>query len=348
MTSIWEGKNMNSFFEELKNSPEGKLEVLTEQSFLNLTTEQIEAVDKALLHQISHSSGNVFQLCEKRFQLDRLSVGREDEDGHTAFGHAVGAGIQALFLFDGNLEKAASWVFFHYNKLEWEELDEKILKKKKTLAHAWAAVKKFVPFWQLLSQDWEIAVINGKPAVEFSMRITLPNGFMFRSYVDILLKKKTESMFAVLELKTTGFTRQHEAQWKNSDQGTAYAVPIDSLGPQESYFWVKYFCFYTTQEEWVPFDFDKKLVDKVNWIRTLLRDTKDIERCIEDDFWPKRGSACMSFGRVCPYFGSCDLPVEHILPHPGKRAEKLLREMKTVYQYEVSLDEILERYLQNG
>lgn len=298
-----------------------------------------------LLRQISYSGLNELNACERKFQIDKFSLGRESTDVNLAFGSAVGAGVQSLWLTDGNLDKATLATFLAWDTDFFEQRE----KTKKSIGHALHAVRSFVPFYELLSQEWTLAEIDGKPAIEFSLLVEFPDRFRYRAFADVLLQNKETGQLAVLELKTTGSNIEHEAMYRNSDQGTSYSLIVDQIqkreGKESSYFYVIYFSFKSQAQEWVPYYFPKTLIDKARWIKTILVDISYIQDREKENYFPMRGNNCMAFGRPCRYFEACGLPDEAVFSSDLVLQEKMEKEKEREYSFMVPLSEIVEGYL---
>lgn len=297
-----------------------------------------------LLRQISFSSEAEFRACERKYQLDKLTYREQrDEEGiDETFGHAVAAGIQDLWL-TSSLDSALAACFFAWKA----PFADKIENSKKSICYAHRAVEAFLPFYSILSRDWELAFYKGKPCIEFSLKIELPNGFNYRAYADLCLRNKETKELAVIEIKTTGLTWEHEAQFKNSDQGTSYVLTVDQLAPDATSFWVKYLVYYTKSKDpnWVVYDFPKTLINKARWLKTIMRDIKDIQRCEEEDYFPMRGGNCMAFGRPCKYFDICQLQDRALFSSDELLEKKVEIEKKMEYSFIVPIEQIVKTYL---
>ncbi|MGL4484305.1 MAG: PD-(D/E)XK nuclease family protein, partial [Anaerovoracaceae bacterium] len=211
---------------------------------------QIDLTKVIPIKLLSHSSIETLHSCPRKFEIYRNNfLPKEQGTVDTAFGHAVGVGIQELLILqkardevdfgmaDDDTERLYSmlsdyqlavWKMF----LSWEApIDEVKPKAKKGFHTACLAVETYMH--QLLpalaSTDWELAYFNDKPAVELGFIVSLPNGYYYRGYVDAVLVNHIEKRFRVLEIKTTGLSVVDIAQYKNSFQGVGYGVILDKL-----------------------------------------------------------------------------------------------------------------------
>lgn len=299
-----------------------------------------EDIRLALLKRISYSSLAEFRICERRYFLDKLTTGERESSVDTAFGSALGQGVQTLWLTD-NVGKAKLACFTGWDTGFYEEKPS----ANKSIAYVLRAFEAYLPVYNILSQMYEVAEINGKKAIEYSLAIEFPGGFVYRSYVDIILRSKATDVLTLVELKTTGTTWAHEAQYKNSDQGTSYGLPIDQMIGEESNLWITYQPFYTKLKEWKQYEFPKQLMDKARWLKTTMQDVADISRAIESGYWPMRGSACMSFGRPCRYFETCQMSDQSLVASPEALRKKLRKELKIDYNFVIPVATVIEGYL---
>lgn len=294
-----------------------------------------------LIRQVSYSSLNVFRSCERKYQLQKWNIGSWQDSVDTVFGKAVGAGIQALWQYNGDLDKAKLAVFQNWAVPLYDSKDT----AKKNFSYALRALERYVPFYEIMSRDWELAYYNGKPCVEFSIRIVFPRNFVFRGYVDLILQHKETGELGTTEVKTTGFNVENEAIWKNQDQGISYSVFVDQIKPDAKHLWVKYHVYHTKSQEWIPYEFTKPLLAKAKWLKTVLRDIEDIERCEREDYWPMRGGSCMDYGTPCRFFDTCQFQDSMIVNSNEALEQKIQLEDNTNYQFEIRIEDIIKGYL---
>lgn len=284
---------------------------------INLTDE-----DKRKI--LSYSSLGTLHECPRKFEIYR-AFGDITKSAtiDTAFGSAVGAGIQSLLDQTKQVEGLSSLEVSKLSTfLAWDvELDADKEKAKKSLPDALLAVSKFyhtiLP--DLESEGWELAHFNGKPATELSFILTLPDRYFYRGYVDAVLVNKSQKRFRILEIKTTGLNIVDVAAYKNSFQGIGYGIILDKM--IESYegfkadYYVDYLVYKTATREFLTFPFLKSDYQRARWLFQLKQETKIISMFIEDELFPMNGESCYKFYRQCPYFGSCEnqlTPIKHV------------------------------------
>lgn len=286
---------------------------------------QINLSDVSPIKLLSHSSLETLHSCPRKFEIYRMNYAPKDKGTiDTAFGHAVGIGIQTLLqaqssellpnYCDLSNYQLAVWQMF----LSWEvPIDETKPKSKKSFHAACIAVEKYQQqLLPLVSEEWELAYFEGKPAVELGFIIELPNGYYYRGYVDAVLVHKHEKRFRVLELKTTGLATVDIAQYKNSFQGVGYGVILDKLAASMDYaadYYVDYLVYKTGAQEFLTFPFLKTAYQRAKWLSQLIVETETIDLYIKKELFPTHGQSCFNFYRQCQYFGMCERSNEDLV-----------------------------------
>lgn len=294
---------------------------------------------------LSHSSAVLLHKCPKKYELYKL-LGKDgkqddDEDGHLSFGDVVGYGVQD-FLVHGDINHAHFSTFMRWKK----GLDnEDGVKSRKTFWHALYAVDKFVGLRQTALSNYSLVTVNGKPAVELGFSIDLGHGFFYRGLLDELLYNNLTRTLEVGENKTTKYQNVHEANFKNSGQGLGYSLVLDAIAKklgieQGSSYFVKYLVYKTFGYEWEVFNFPKSHTERAMWIRNLLRDKQHIAEYANDEYFPMHGENCYDFFRPCPYFGTCTISRNYLVPNP-----KVQVEAEDKYPFKFSLEELIAAQL---
>ena len=270
---------------------------------------------------LSHSSIETFHSCPRKFEIYRMNYAPKEKGTiDTAFGHAVGVGVQELLISNSDgvqLRDANTAYLTEYQNaiwkmfLSWEvPIDEVKPKSKKSFHAACLAVEKYQhQLLPLLTEEWELAYFEGKPAVELGFIIKLPNDYYYRGYVDAVLVNKKEKRFRVLELKTTGLSVVDVAQYKNSFQGVGYGVILDKLAASMDYeadYYVDYLVYKTVSQEFITFPFLKTTYQRAKWLSQLLLEADTIDMYLKRELFPTHGESCYNFYRQCQYFGLCE------------------------------------------
>lgn len=282
------------------------------------------------LQLLSHSSRTNLHKCPRKFQLYRLSSKqvlmadeKEIQQGVTfAYGSAVGVGVQSVL--EGKTEDRVYLDTF----LEWDvDLLDSNPKQKKSFWLAMFAVKKFINLRDSgFLDDYELVYYKGKPAVELSFQINLPNGFKYRGFLDAALQHKVTKKAMVLENKTSSGTA-NSAYFKNSGQALGYSVILDILFPNLSSYNVLYLVYETKTMEYVELPFEKSLLQRALWLQELLIDTQMIELYQSYDTYPMHGENCFDFFRECEYLSLCTLSTGNLTkPLTSDMLEKIQNE----------------------
>lgn len=290
------------------------------------------------LQRLSYSGLLTLHSCPRKFQLDKLQAEVEYEDAESsvtfAFGHIVGHGIQRAL--EGVSESQIIWEMF----LMWEpDLLSENIRQNKCFYRGVFAVQKFLALRNAgYLKDWELVTYNGKPACELSFRISLPGGFYYRGFVDVVLRNTVTDEVMVLELKTTSATNLNPATYKNSSQAIGYSVVLDVLFPSLSSYQVLYLVYTTKNYEYNPLPFEKSYLQRALWIRELLLDVEVIQLYEESGVYPMRGESCYEFYRECKYLGVCTLATE-------KLTDPFTEIKEEEFQIELSLQDLITSQL---
>ena len=302
-------------------------------------------IDPRILN-LSYSSLGTLHSCPRKFQLYRLQSQEEpnDVDGLTnitfAFGHAVGEGIQSVM-------QGLSYeqVIFNIFNIWHADLYDENPKQNKSFWVAMLAIQKFIAMRNSgFLKDYELVYFNGKPAVELGFRITFPDGFKFRGFVDVVLRNVITGEILVLELKTSSSTSLSPATYKNSAQALGYSVVLDVLFPELSSYKVLYLVFLTKSMEYERLDFTKTYLQRALWVQELLLDIETIKMYENVGIYPMRGESCYSFYRECEYMNLCTLSTHHL----AKPYEETEVAPEQEFQIELKLSDLIESQLKKS
>lgn len=299
--------------------------------------------------RMSYSGNTDLHACPRRFQLNKLQAEKPEQDISTsvtfAFGHAVGEGIQQYLIGRDLFEEAlafqtALWKMF----LAWDcDLLAENDKQKKSFFRAVAALLQFreLCLSGVAGEEWEVAVLEGRPAAELSFRIDLGDGFTYRGYVDLVLRNKYNGEYMILELKTSSANYINHYSYKNSAQAIGYSVILDKIAPGTSSYSVQYLVYMTKLERYETFDFPKTFRQRVQWLQDVMWDKKQVADMagFYDNYgvWQVRGESCTDFGRVCDYMDMCGMETSRMM---SPLLESHYTEAKE-YQFEFTIMELL-------
>lgn len=299
------------------------------------------------LKQLSYSAMLTLHSCPRRFQLDRLQAVKEDDDTNGssvtfAYGHVVGQGIQHV------LEKRSADEIIWRAFLMWEpDLLADNPKQNKSLWEAIAAVQKFHSMYedQGFLDGWELAYHEGKPCTELSFLVHLPDGFVYRGFVDAVLQHSSSGEIMVLECKTTSSYSINAATYKNSAQAIGYSVVLDHLFPEASSYEVLYLVYKSKSREYETLPFTKSYLQRALWIRELLLDIDLIKLYEEADCYPMHGESCLPFFRECEYLYTCTLSNRALTESISAEQEAKIVEKQQEYQIHITLNDLINSQL---
>lgn len=281
-------------------------------SIAALTAEKDYDALQAFPNTTSYSALQNLHACPRKFQLQKAKAARRTgslQNIDFAFGHAVGAGIQAWQVARLSMNAGAALDVALLNAmLAWKApFDACIEKKKKSLWEACHAVMLYPDFYEMTQGDWNVLVLpSGKPAVELAISIDFENGYRHYMHIDCILHNSLSGKLAIQENKTHGFRSVEPAIYANSSQALSYAVAIDQLSEDTS-FEVFYNCYSSPEREWELLPFSKSTAQKAEWLADLQLDHAAIATYRKMNFYPKRGESCFDFMRRCEFYGECNL-----------------------------------------
>lgn len=281
------------------------------------------------------------------FQLYKLGSDSTSEDIYSSitfsYGHCVGLGIQKV------LEGCTRDEIFMAMFLSWDvDLFAENEKQQKSYWLAVLAVQKFIAMRDNgYLQDYELVWYNGKPAVELSFRILLPDRFTYRGHVDAVLQHKVTGAVVVLECKTHSGNTLNPAQFKNSAQAIGYSIVLDVIFPALSAYDVLYLVYRTKDREFEQLRFAKSYLQRALWIQELLLDVESIRMYDTVGVFPMRGESCVGkFNRECQYLQVCTLSTERLAKPEPEIADTIRgTTIPQVYQIELTVADLIHSQL---
>lgn len=302
----------------------------------------VQMIDPRILNT-SYSSGLALHSCPRKYQLNKLShrTIAEESAANTLqqltfdFGHMVGTGIQELMI-----GTPLSTVIFQAF-VTWElDLLVENPKQKKSFWLGVAALQQFSLMRESgYLQDYIIVQYNGKPAAELSARITFPDGFKYRLYMDIVLRNRYTGEVAVIECKTNSGYTCEPGDYKNSSQGLGYSTILDVIEPTLSSYKVIYLIYMTKKAEWEVMEFPKTYTMRAQWIQELLLDNKMVSLYEDTGIYPKHGESCREWFRDCDYLQTCGMSTGFLtVPYDPENDP----ELKKTYDFEFTIEQVIE------
>lgn len=292
-------------------------------------------------YRLSDSTWDTLDLCERRFQLDRM-IANLDRDvavrqgsPEMVRGSAYGVGVQS-YMLHGDMDLALYEAWQAY----WPMLENPPKTfEARTLNNLLASREAM----DKLREEYEVAIFNDKPAIELSFRLNLDDKWYYVGYIDIVLLHRKEKFYAVFECKTTGFNHTDLTPlYRYSGQALGYSIILDQIaGAEQTDFTTLYFVCRDHPKNFIPdiytFPFKKTLLDRFKWFMTLGMDLNHLNSMMELDMFPLRKKGCVSYGRVCPHFGFC-----HMTAGDKPRA---IPEDTNTYQFVYNLQDVIEDHV---
>lgn len=284
---------------------------------------------------LSYSALELLHTCPRKFELSKLAApeGEEGESLDLLAGSALHAGIQAAFQ---NLPLSTCiWEAYKVWVVE-RGVDYYEASTKKSLLKVCMHIQKFHAVRDEVFADWDLAEMNGRPAVEIGFRVALPRGDFYRGWIDLVLKHRHSEEYAALELKTTGLKDVNPAVYENSFQGMSYACIVDKItglrNPRQI-FYVFEFDKANTLEQRL-FEFWRSPTDKQSWLPSLALDSLMLRTYNKAGHFPMRGSSCFQYFRPCYFMRICNLPRQ------GEYDLQSKEEKAGTYDYEFTLEDL--------
>jgi len=323
-----------------------------------MTEELAEELANSIIYQaihpnlgnLSHSSCVLLHTCPRKYELYKMmKTPPRERDVHTDFGTLVGYGVQRL-LVTGSLQQTYFDMFLSWDGDLFSAQGEN--RDKKNFWFALVAIDKFKIVCETLLAEYDIVRFEDEAATELGFSISLVAPFKYRGFVDCLLIHKRTRRFAVLETKTTKFSKVHEAQFRNSGQGLGYSIVTDVISsklglPVSDSFDILYLIYKTSSMEWEELPVSASHSERANWIRSLLIDVKHISEYVEEEYFPMRGESCYDYFKPCDYYEVCQMSNKYLIGKgPVEVKEKEGEGDVEKYQFHFTLEDMIEAQIE--
>ena len=299
--------------------------------------------------RLSTSAHQLLLECERKWQLTLLLKGAAERSDSAifSFGHGWGAGV-VQYLLTGSLDAAVYHAWLAY----WPLLED----DKRCEELMFIGLRAAKARLDSIRRDWEVATFNGKPAIELGFRLNINKSFYYESALDAALRHKTDNHYAVLENKhTMSWLDDITPMYKNSSQALIYSVILDKIVEQPiATYGLNYFVGqFKSSDLYKPiihfFPWRKTLLDRLNFFIALGMDVQRAQTMMDMNIFPMRGHNCMNYGRVCEYFGTCQLRSgDRPKTDQDVEEEKTqhIKEIECTVQFDLELDDIIKDHLQ--
>lgn len=291
-----------------------------------------------MIHRLSHSALELLNLCERKFQLDRLLAGGPGKLDYpaTVFGKAFGIGV-ATYLATQNQERALFETWLAYTT--------GIEDDKRNLFTCINTMSASFAYLDTLLLDWEPAILKESNSAELSFRLNIDETFYFVGYIDFIMKNRYSNRYGVIEVKTTALQLNDlDPVYKNSGQAVGYSIVLDKIaGQEQSSYDVIYIIGQIGGKTGFEPDihvktFSKTLQDRLNWFLTVGMDVNRLHSMFELNFFPQRGNNCLKYNKPCHHFGTCGL-------HTLDRMKEI--EVDTIdYMFVYDMNDIINNHIE--
>lgn len=280
----------------------------------------------------SYSSRELFRTCERKYQLTKL-VGTkpaQEYKDYFSHGHGFGEGVAHYLLTGSKTESIFKCWMAYWPIVDTEEYNAYV-----------SCVLLEAAFFKLdkIRADYEVAIFNGKPAVELSARININADIYDIAFIDVVLRHRATGKYAIFECKSTSLNLTDlDPAYRNSGQGLGYSIILDAIaGADQASFEVIYFVGQMKQKrldeiKFHVFHYQKTLKDRLDWFLTLGIDIEALQKMLQFNYFPMRNK-CLAYNKVCTYFGNCHLRKTD-QPRP-------VEPDTNTYQFEFFLDDIV-------
>jgi hypothetical protein len=252
----------------------------------------------------------------------------------TVLGKAYGAAVQSYLTFqDTDLAIYEGWKAYTPIVEDDKRSEETFI----------ALFLSSIPNLDNILGDWEVATFNNKPATELSFRLNIDSTFYYVGYIDAVLKNLYNGRCAVAEIKTTSLSLTDLSPvYQNSGQALGYSIALDEInGADLSHYNTLYIVGQLGRKAFDStihlLNFDKTLIDRLNWFIALGMDVQHLHTMLEANVFPMRGNNCLQYMRPCKHFGTCSL---HALDIPKQEEEDLIE-----YDFTYTLDTLIDSHL---
>ena len=259
----------------------------------------------------SFSGQGLFSYCPRKWQLLKLlDTGQpleRERSVHLMYGTAVGAGVAELLLSGGDLDRAVARTFQH-----WDFGLESGVKRLETAVAGLRSLHAQFPY-----DEFEPVLLpNGAPAAEVGGRIWLDDEGTQDYYVlfiDVVLRRKATGQLVVIECKTTKRAGDDMAPYYvNSPQSVMYSLILPRLlnsDPRAD--WGTVYVVLQATTVWNArahiLEIEHTYVERANVLLGVLLNYEHVQRMREYRCFPKQHTGeCMSYNRLCEFFGVCD------------------------------------------
>lgn len=167
-----------------------------------------------------------------------------------------------------------------------------------------------------LHPELELAKIAGKKAVEVPFLINIQHNIknlmpvVYRGYIDFIFYNRLENRYKIVDLKGTTYSiADIHAKWRWDSQCLPYALILNSaLDKSIKSLDTEYLVTKVSllEPEIIPLEYHKTEEDIQEWTQDLLTTLTAINTYIQTQWFPRRSTSCIGFGKTCKFFDLCE------------------------------------------
>lgn len=273
---------------------------------------------------ISNSAMELFHTCERKFEFRRLYEGKRDDMSlPPAVGQAIHAGFQE-YLLTKSEDKATEKLILNYPaELNNNPLDHR------SMEAAYATLMRMLQSRVFTEYSFvQLKTPKGlRPAIEVHCRLRLKHTYLnaialrnkreftpipifYDMFIDAIMFNNLYDSYEVFDAKSHRRNLYDITPcWAFDDQCIPYAIILEHIigNPIEELIY-NYLTGYVdiSNPKAQPLKFHKTKVDIADWAKKLVIMVRQLQQYYDQQWFPRRSSACTSWNRVCPYFKYCD------------------------------------------
>lgn len=267
--------------------------------------------------RVSYSSLNLWQSCNRKFELTKLYPRRaRDPDQFAAdVGKSLHRGYQD-YLIHQDLDSALWQTMLSYPyREEFGQSNDYRSAEAALVTLEEMCAEGAMSEWELMTirkPDGEVV-----PAVEvpFELRlngITLPDGrgLAFTGFMDGAMRHLGHGAIRTLDIKTHRRAREDAwAKYKFDSQQVPYGICLEHIqgNPVEAFEVLYLDCYIDIAEPRVHlYPIMKDSTDIQEWLVNTVLKAQQIQRAMEMDYFPRTDGGCLSWNRPCWYLDVCE------------------------------------------
>lgn len=276
---------------------------------MNIPLKKLSTYPAEIL-EVSHSTLNSYHSCPRKLEFAKLF--KYNLRGRGTAGDA------------GNALHSAAGVYLQTKNKElaiWTLMFEYPIDLCSNPLWNWSLEATYAGLIQLMNYldlhpELELAVIGDKQAVEVPFLINIHHNItdlmpvVYRGYIDFVFYDRLENKYKIVDLKGTTYDiKDIHAKWRWDSQCLPYALvlkraldeSVDSLDVE--YLVTK---VHLLESSIIPLEYYKSSDDIKEWTQDLLVDLMTINSYIQTQWFPRRSTSCIGFGKVCKFFDLCE------------------------------------------